>query len=52
MYLCEGTRKAEMLAFPFVAARRQTKLAERVSSGLTSAAGYLDLVFLYAVSAV
>ena len=30
-FLREGTRQAEMLAFPFAAAREREKLAERVS---------------------
>ena len=33
-FLREGTRQAEMLAFPFAAAREPAKLAERVLSGL------------------
>ena len=32
-YLREGTRQAEMLAFPFAAAREPAKLAKRVLSG-------------------
>ena len=34
LYLREGTRQAEMLAFPFAAAREHEKLAESVSHGL------------------
>ena len=33
LYLREGTRQAEMLAFPFAAAREPAKLAKRVLSG-------------------
>jgi len=31
-YLREGTRRAEMLAFPFAATRERVKLAKRVLS--------------------
>ena len=48
LFFClrEGTRQAEMLAFPFAAAREPAKLAERVLYGCRFFEMSLDCVYV------